>query len=142
MASEQMALRLKRDVEGVDWQALSDLYRATLGPDEPAQLQRTWSRSYATVLAYDNDRLIGAARAISDGEREALVVGVAVLPDFQGKRVGTAMMRALLADLEGVAVILMCEDDENVSFYQRLGFRTLKRAMALRYSEEAYAKGA
>jgi len=40
-----------------------------------------------TVLAYDNERLIGAARAISDGEREALIVGVAVLPDFQGKRV-------------------------------------------------------
>ena len=90
-----MDIRLKRDIQGVDWHELSRLYHATLGPDEPEQLARTWACSYATALAYDGDRLVGAARAISDGEREALIVGVAVLPEYQRRGIGSMVMRSL-----------------------------------------------
>lgn len=128
-----MPITLKRDLEGVDWEALASLYQQTLGPDQPDQLRRTWSVSYATVLAYEGDRLVGAARAISDGEREALIVGVAVLPEYQRRGIGTAMMRDLIDRLEGCAIILTSAEDENTPFYRRLGFRTHKRVMVLRY---------
>ena len=124
---------LKQDIENVDWQALADVYRETLGPEDPAQLARTWSRSYATVLAYADDRLVGAGRAISDGEREALIVGVVVLPAYQGKGIGSRMMAALTEAVKGTAILLTCEEDENVSFYRKAGFRTHKRVMALGY---------
>ncbi len=133
-----MDITLKRDIAGVDWQALAAVYNETLGPDEPAQLARTWARSAATVLAYADGRLVGAARAISDGEREALIVGVAVKPEFQRRGIGTMMMRALVEDLKGTAILLTCMEDENVSFYRNLGFRTHKRGMALGYPEECY----
>ena len=134
-----MDITLKRDIADVDWQALADVYQETLGPDEPAQLARTWARSAATVLAYSDDgRLVGAARAISDGEREALIVGVAVRPEFQRRGIGTMMMRALLDDLRGTAILLTCMEDENVSFYRNVGFRTHKRVMALGYPQECY----
>ncbi len=32
---------LKQDIENVDWQALADVYRETLGREDPAQLART-----------------------------------------------------------------------------------------------------
>ncbi len=134
-----MNVTLKRDIENVDWQALADVYRETLGPEDPAQLKRTWSRSYATVLAYADDRLVGAGRAISDGEREALIVGVAVLPPYQRQGIGGAIMRALTEELKGTAILLTCEEDENVSFYRSVGFRTHKRVMALGYRGNAYA---
>jgi len=133
-----MNITLKRDIAGVDWQAVADVYAETLGPDEPQQLARTWARSAATVLAYAGDRLIGAARAISDGEREALIVGVAVRPEFQRRGIGTMMMRALVDDLEGTAILLTCTEDGNVSFYRNVGFRTHKRVMALGYPEDCY----
>ncbi len=128
-----MEVTLKRDLEGVDWNALSYLYSQTLGHDAPDQLRRTWSRSYATVLAYVDERLVGAARAISDGEREALIVGVAVLPDFQRKGIGTTMMQALIDNLPRVAIILTSAEDENTAFYRNLGFGVHKRAMVLNY---------
>ena len=137
-----MEITLKRDIENVDWDAVAAVYQATLGPDEPEQLARTWARSYATVLAFAGERLVGAARAISDGEREALIVGVAVLPDFQRQGIGTAMMQALVRDLDRTAIILTCEDDENVSFYRSLGFRTHKRVLARGYPETCYVDGA
>ncbi len=127
------AVTLKQDIENVDWQALADVYGETLGPEDPAQLARTWAKSYATVLAYADDRLVGAGRAISDGEREALIVGVVVLPPYQRQGIGAAMMRALTEELKGTAILLTCEEDENVPFYERAGFRTHKRVMALGY---------
>ncbi len=129
-----MEITLKRDIENVDWDAVAAVYQAALGPDEPAQL----ARSYATVLAFAGERLVGAARAISDGEREALIVGVAVLPEFQRQGIGTAMMQALVRDLDRTAIILTCEEAENVSFYRSLGFRTHKRVMARGYPDTVF----
>ncbi len=130
---------LKQDIENVDWQALADVYRETLGPEDPAQLARTWAKSYATVLAYAEERLVGAGRAISDGEREALIVGVVVLPAYQRTGIGSRMMAALTEALKGTAILLTCEEDENVSFYEKAGFRTHKRVMALGY-RDVYAE--
>ncbi len=135
-----MNVTLKRDIEGVDWQAVADVYAETLGPEDPAQLARTWAKSYSTVLAYADRKLVGVARAISDGEREALIVGVAVLPDYQRRGIGSAMMRALMEELKGTAILLTAEDDENVPFYRKAGFRTHKRVMALGYRGDVYAE--
>ncbi len=137
---ETTGVTLKQDIENVDWQAVADVYRETLGPEDPAQLARTWSRSYATVLAYADGRLVGAARAISDGEREALIVGVVVLPSYQRRGIGSRMMAALTEQLKGTAILLTCEEDENVSFYRKAGFRTHKRVMALGYRGDVYAE--
>ena len=124
---------LKQDIENVDWRALADVYAETLGREDPAQLARTWAKSYATVLAYADDRLVGAGRAISDGEREALIVGVVVLPSYQRRGIGSRMMAALTEAVKGTAILLTCDEDENVPFYEKAGFRTHKRVMALGY---------
>lgn len=128
-----MPITLKRDIENVDWDALSYLYSRTLGHDAPDQLERTWSRSYATVLAFDGELLVGAARAISDGEREALIIGVVVLPKYQRRGIGAMIMRDLIDRLGPCAIVLTSPEDENTPFYHRLGFRTHKRAMVLHY---------
>ena len=135
-----MNLALKRDIENVDWQAVAGVYAETLGQEDPAQLARTWAKSYATVLAYADGRLVGAGRAISDGEREALIVGVVVLPPYQRQGIGSAIMRALTEELKGTAILLTSEDDENVPFYRKAGFRTHKRVMALGYRGDVYAE--
>jgi ribosomal protein S18 acetylase RimI-like enzyme len=100
------------------------------------ELKRTWARSYATVLAYEGERLVGAVRALSDGAREALIVGVAVLPEYQRRGIGTAMMRDLIERLNGCAIVLTSSEDENTPFYRSLGFRTHKRAMVLNYPDD------
>ncbi len=135
-----MNVTLKQDIENVDWQALADVYRETLGPEDPAQLERTWSRSYATVLAYADGRLVGAGRAISDGEREALIVGVVVLPPYQGLGIGSAIMGALTEAVKGTAILLTVPDEENLSFYRKAGFRMQRRVMALGYRGDVFAE--
>ncbi len=135
-----MNVTLERDIENADWQAVADVYAETLGPEDPAQLARTWARSFATVLAYVENRLVGVARAISDGEREALIVGVVVLPPYQGQGIGSAIMRALTEAVKGTAILLTVPDEENLSFCRKAGFRMHKRVMALGYRGDVYAE--
>ncbi len=42
--------------------------------------------------------------------------------------------------VKGTAILLTCEDDENVSFYRSVGFRTHKWVMALGYRGDVYAE--
>ncbi len=37
---ETTEVTLKQDIENVDWQAVAEVYTDTLGPEDPAQLER------------------------------------------------------------------------------------------------------
>ncbi len=60
-------------------------------------------------------------------------MGVVVRPAYQRRGIGSRMMAALTEAVKGTAILLTCEEDENVSFYRKAGFRTHKRVMALGY---------
>lgn len=81
--------------------------------------------SNAWVGAHDDaGRLIATARAVSDGGRFAYVLDVAVAPDWQGRGLGSAVMRLLLDHpaVRGARVIRLRTRDRP-GFYARLGFR-------------------
>ena len=76
----------------------------------------------AAALAWDGDRLVGLATAISDGAMFAYVPLAEVLADRRGEGIGTALIRDIRdrhRDLDGFD---LCCDDDVVSFYERLGF--------------------
>jgi predicted GNAT family N-acyltransferase len=74
------------------------------------------------VGAWEGDRLVGFARAMSDGVYRALVDDVVVDQDRRGKGVGDELVRRLLDRLAGVeAVFLRCGEDL-VPYYARHGF--------------------
>ena len=114
----------------MDWQAVA-LVMAAVGFErrEPALLARLFAGSYAVGFAYDGDRLVGAARAISDGVRSSAVYDVVVLPEYQGQGVGRRIMEDLLARLPGRSVMLVSVPAQ-CAFYEKLGFRRLRTAMA------------
>ncbi len=55
------------------------------------------------------------------------------MPAYQRKGIGSRMMAALTEAMKGTAILLTSEEDENVPFYRKSGFRTHKRGMALGY---------
>src|SRR5688500_8472846 len=73
-----MTLTNKHDLGGVDWDALALVYeRAPLGKRDPVKLRRAFEASYLTTLVLDGARIVGAGRAISDGEYYSNVYDVA-----------------------------------------------------------------
>jgi ribosomal protein S18 acetylase RimI-like enzyme len=124
-----MNITLKQTIEGVDWVELASVFeRAPLGTRLPEKLAIRFRNSYAVCFAYDGDRLIGAARAISDGDEHAAVYDVILLPEYQGQGVGRLIMEDLMARLDVPTVILFAVPGKE-GFYQKLGFSKMTTAM-------------
>jgi aralkylamine N-acetyltransferase len=69
-------------------------------------------------------RLIGFARATSDGAFNATIWDVVVHPDFQSKRMGKAMMKYMIKKIrsEDISNITLFADPHVVGFYGGMGF--------------------
>lgn len=112
----------KTDLVGVDWGEM----KATLLQDyfdngrTPMQLQKSFQSSALTCLAYAGGRLIGTARALSDGVCNGYIVDVWTLTAYRRQGIASAMMRRLLDKMPGQHVYLF--SDDAADFYQKIGF--------------------
>jgi ribosomal protein S18 acetylase RimI-like enzyme len=81
-------------------------------------------------FAYDGNRLVGVARAITDGAEEAYIQNVAVDPAYQGYGIGWQVVVNLGAEIQkdGLNPFLHTHPGA-VGFYNRKGFRRNKTAM-------------
>jgi len=80
------------------------------------------------IAAKDGDITVGTARLVWDGGYAALIKDVLVLPEYQGKGIGTAMMTQILDYLKsklehgyGIQIDLMSVKGKE-SFYENFGF--------------------
>jgi len=120
---EPVTLRISYDMQGVDWHTVDQEFRlAPLGRREPQKFQQACAQSAVLVCAYDDDTIIGVGRALSDGEYYAGLYDVAVLPAFQGQRVGTRIVLALLEKLPVGTVTLFAAPGQE-GFYNGLPTR-------------------
>ncbi|CEP80769.1 N-acetyltransferase GCN5 [[Clostridium] sordellii] len=81
--------------------------------------------SNCIITVWDNDKLIGMFRALSDGVRWATIVDVLIHPNYRSNQIGSIMIEKLM-ELEKMKVrtiYLATADKEN--FYNRLGFKTV-----------------
>jgi GNAT superfamily N-acetyltransferase len=89
------------------------------------------------VGAWHGDRLVGFARALSDGNYRAYIEDVMVDPEYRGKKIGEQMVAALLEQLKDIDIISLFCEPERVAFYSRNGFSPSKtQVMMHRRSEE------
>ena len=79
--------------------------------------------SHHIVLALDEEagRVIGFVTALTDGLQAAFIPLLEVLPGYQGRGIGTKLMKKMLAKFAHLpAVDLTCNPDVQ-PFYARLG---------------------
>jgi ribosomal protein S18 acetylase RimI-like enzyme len=123
-------LEVRLTCSGVDWRAVSETLK-TVGMTfhAPDQHRRAFEASHTTVFVYDEGRLIGFGRAISDGVHQAAVYDCAVLPEYQGCGIGRLIVEKILARLAHCNLILYASPGKE-GFYRKLGFRGMKTGMA------------
>jgi ribosomal protein S18 acetylase RimI-like enzyme len=123
-------LRLQLDTRGIDWTELAQLFKAAdLGGREGDKIRRAFEKSTVVCFVFDDARLIGAARALSDLEYHATIYDVAVHPDYQRQGIGTRVMTELLRLLPVWRVLLVADADAT-PFYSRLGFAPFGEVLA------------
>jgi len=125
-----MDIDLRQDCSGVDWNSVAEILKAVgMAHYAPDLHRKAFETSAATVFVYHDDRLVGFGRAISDGAYQAAIYDCAVLPEFQGRGIGKAVMNNILSRLPGCNVMLYASPGKE-GFYERHGFRKMKTGMA------------
>ena len=94
---------------------------------QPEMLEQALSHSLAIYVALDSDTVVGLVRLVGDGFSSIFVQDLIVLPIYQRKGIGRALMKEALEDFkEAYQVQLATEQTEkNVGFYRSMGFETL-----------------
>jgi GNAT superfamily N-acetyltransferase len=88
------------------------------------QLQQAIQHSWHLVAAYDQDKLVGFGRLISDGVHHALLVDLIVLPDHQGRGIGGTILTQLVdkCRAHGVRDVQLFCARGKAGFYEKHGF--------------------
>jgi GNAT superfamily N-acetyltransferase len=126
------AVTWHRDRTGVDWAALSELYRiAPLGEKPPEALATVFGNSMFVCFLRAGGGLIGAGRAVADGLDCSYIADVAVHPEHQGRGLGRAIIEDLVERSRGHKKIILYANPGTEGFYARLGFLRMNTAMAI-----------
>ncbi len=108
--------------------AMRDYVELLWGWDEVAQQrlfdERFVSLQYQVIQADGED--IGVLQ-LRDRPGEVVLDLIELLPAWQGKGIGTAIIRSLLAQGKAVSLRVLTSNPRAAALYERLGFRTVRR---------------
>ena len=128
-------INYKAGTDVISWNSLVDLYFETdgvvgLGRNKDLEkIKISFLNTYKVVTAWDGNKIIGAARMISDGVCYGWVHDVAVHPNYQKKGIGQNLMYELMKGDENL-LFGLTSSFEAEEFYYKLGFKKHKTALA------------
>ncbi|WP_074594936.1 GNAT family N-acetyltransferase [Bacillus cereus] len=94
------------------------------------ELERMCKQSWYAIYVFDDKRLVGMGRVISDGVITGIICGVGVLPKYHSSGIGKEIVKRLIQHCEQNKVIpqLMCVEKLQ-SYYESIGFEAFSIGM-------------
>ena len=110
--------------EPVNAEELSDLLKQTHWANKrsPLDVQKTLDRSQLTLGVWDDERLIGFSRVVTDDIYRAVIDDVVVDNAYREQGVATTMLEKLLMRLQHIEIVMLDCAPNLCGFYARLGF--------------------
>jgi len=90
----------------------------------PEQVEQANRNSWLTVSAYDEEKLVGFGRVVTDFVLHAMIFDMIILPAYQGQGIGTIVLERLVKKCKdhGIRDIqLFCAKGKR-GFYEKNGF--------------------
>jgi ribosomal protein S18 acetylase RimI-like enzyme len=106
--------------------------------ESPEFLEGIVAGSALFAGAFENNKMIGMGRALSDQASDAYIQDVAVLKEFQGRGIGKKIIQILIAGLNawGVDWIGLIAQPGTTGFYEALGFQVLEGHVPLKLKDK------
>jgi ribosomal protein S18 acetylase RimI-like enzyme len=126
-------------IAGIGPGALRGFFVGWPNPPAPETHLRILQGSDAVVLARDDatKAVVGFITAISDGVSCAYIPHLEVLPAYQGRGIGSELLRRMLERLRRLYMIdLLCDPDVQ-PFYERLGMRPATGMLIRNYDRQS-----
>jgi GNAT superfamily N-acetyltransferase len=123
-------MRIEHGEANIPWDRVAALF-GEIGwtARTPDEVRAAFARSSFKAFAFEGDELIGFGRTVDDGRFYATVADVVVVPAWQRRGVGTAIVQDLQGRLKGFLMVTLTATPEVQPFYRRLGWRRMVTAM-------------
>lgn len=114
-------IRYEVGYANASYEAINELLtKAFFGnPHDLAKTTAAFDQSQYTVTAYDGDRLVGIARAVSDNQFYATILNVSVDPEYQGLSIGKKVVLKL-SEMIPAKVVVLNTHPGAVGFYNSI----------------------
>ena len=126
-----MTVSFEPTTDNVDW----DRAKADLAADEfdngrsADALRRSFENSPHVSFAFDDDRVVGMGRLLSDGVCNAYLVDVWTASSHRRQGIASTIVRQLMDCVPGQHIALQTDDAQ--SLYAGLGFRPQPELMSI-----------
>lgn len=104
------------------------------GRSDKAIVEKALKNTVYSVCVYDDDRIVGFGRLIGDMAMFLYIQDVMVLPEYQGKHIGTGIMRCLVSKIDefkkgnpDIRTYLGASKGKD-AFYKKFGFVSREEA--------------
>ena len=131
-----MNIKIQYNCLDINWNDVSNILKEVgMTYFEGKVHKKAFENSHTVVFAFENDKLIGFGRAISDGVYQAAIYDVAVLTEYQGKKIGASIIDSILKLIPTCNAILYASPGKEI-FYEKQNFKKMKTGMALFINSE------
>ncbi len=134
-------IEFRNSANGVTPSQLEGFFEGWSDPPSPETHLRLLHQSAHVVLAIDSEigQVVGFITAASDRILAAYIPLLEVLPAYQGRGIGSQLVRRMLQRLERRYMIDLVCDPEVAPFYERLGMRRLPAIVVRNQTQQSGA---
>ncbi len=110
--------------EIIDWKAVVGLFKKVQwGRREPSEIREAFQKSSYCCFVLHKEELIAMGRTIDDGRYYAMLVDIAVDPEFQNQGIGKEIVQRLKDHLSGYKFITLSAAAGKHGFYEKIGWK-------------------
>lgn len=112
----------------------SENWMAYLFDDEA--LKRAFTNSLFCLGAYSDDKLIGFARCVGDGEHIVMVQDLIVVPEYQRQKIGSTLFKMVWEKYSKVRMFQVntdINDERDNMFYKSFGMKPIAEGDMISY---------
>ncbi|PIH60210.1 GNAT family N-acetyltransferase [Paenibacillus sp. LK1] len=135
-------MTFRESLEGIEIDQLSGaFFEGWPNPPSTPTFLKLLEQSYAVELAIDEEtgNVVGFIQAISDGVLSAYIPLLEVLPEYQGKGIGTDLIKRMFNRLGDLYMIDLLCDNELQEFYEKQGMQKASGMVIRHYQNQAGA---
>ena len=95
------------------------------------RLKKMIDNANLTVTAWDGDKLVGIARAVTDFSYCCYISDLAVVKDYQKKGIGHELVNEIQKQIGDESNLMLLAASETMEFYPKIGFDRIGNAFLI-----------
>jgi len=134
-----MTIQYTKNLSAITPDMLTNFFIGWPNPPSPATHLQILQNSYRAFVAIDtnSNKVVGFINAVSDGILSAYIPLLEVTPSYQGKGIGSELVKLMLAELNHLYMVDLCHDAELAPYYARFGAFESRASLFRNYNAQS-----